>query len=380
MAGILPGRPRLRHDRPVPPLLRSVLAAFGPVPLAFVATTTLLLVIALRAGLLGLALLAIVSSWVAKYAFVVLEAAAHGLPPPVLSIEMTNPLDERRPLYVLVIVATVAGLAALLRTRFGTAPAALLVGVALVLAPAAIAQLAVDGRLFRALDPLACLAVARGVGAAYAGVCAAAAALVAGVAWLAARAPGAATIAAAEFGLIAWALMFGHALHARRLELGLEAVAAPERARERVAAAADAEHARLVDEVYALVRARRPEEAWQLAWRRLAAGGPSVGELTAFLERASAWEDPRIADRLRRELVTRLLALGRPAEALAAVEDGWRRGRAWRPASPREAARLAQLALARPRAAGAQRLLAEATAEFPDDAELAALRRRVPPG
>ena len=74
-----------RPLRPAPLLLIVAFAYFSHLPLV--------------RGLLGLPLRLIVLSWFLKYAFVVLDTAARGLgEPPVLSLEMVNPLDEQRPL------------------------------------------------------------------------------------------------------------------------------------------------------------------------------------------------------------------------------------------------------------------------------------------
>jgi hypothetical protein len=127
----------------------------------------------------------------------------------------------------------------------------------------------------------------------------------------------------AQLCLFALASALGGAVYERRHELGLEAWEAPERRAALVDAAELRTRSHLVDEVYALVRVRD----LPAAWRRLDAGlrsATAAPELYRwFRDRAAAWEDRRIADRLTSELVARLIALGRRGEAVHEVEAWW---------------------------------------------------------
>lgn len=280
--------------------------ALSPAPLAFVACATAGFALALQAGLIGLPLFLILSSWSAKYAFILLESTAHGLPPPVLSIEMVNPFDERRPLGALLVVATVVGLLGAVRSTVGEAPAVALAAVAIALAPASLAVLAIEGDPFRALHPGACATVARRLGGAYPALAVAAGSAVLGATALArANVPTAATLGASLLLLFAWSTALGGALHDRRDELGLDAVVAPERTAVRDRAVEQREFDREVDEIYGLVRARRIDAAWG-ATERWLARNRDPQSWWALLERAEQWEDARIAARLRRELLARL--------------------------------------------------------------------------
>jgi len=79
--------------------LRYLALPFHTTPLLLVAVFSVLLRLAVHAGLLGLPVLLIIGSWFFKYAFVLLDHAAHGRPgAPVLSAEDANPLGEMRPL------------------------------------------------------------------------------------------------------------------------------------------------------------------------------------------------------------------------------------------------------------------------------------------
>lgn len=280
--------------------------AAAPAPLLFVACATAGFALALQAGLIGLPLLALLASWSAKYAFVLLEATAHGQPPPVLSIEMVNPFDEWRPLGALFVAGVIVGVAGVVRSTFGPAPALAVSAAALALAPASLAVLAIEGDAFRALHPGACVDVARRLGGAYVVVTIAAAGAALLTSSLARTSiPLSATIGAGLLLLFGWATMLGGALHDRRDALGLDTVVAPEREAARARAGEQRDFDRDVDAIYALVRARRIEAAWQMTERWLAANRDAHA-WAALLERASQWEDPRIAARLRRELLARL--------------------------------------------------------------------------
>src|SRR5580658_3298476 len=79
--------------------------------LVFIAVVSLAFALALHAGFLGWPLSALLSSWVFNYGFVLLEAIANGArEPPVLAIEMLNPLHEWRPVFQLALVLIVATL------------------------------------------------------------------------------------------------------------------------------------------------------------------------------------------------------------------------------------------------------------------------------
>src|SRR5262245_44190214 len=71
-------------------------------PLLLIGTFSVLLVLAAKSRFTGIPLALIVLSWFSKYAFVLLDHLADGVvEPPVLSIEMVNPLTEQRPLILL---------------------------------------------------------------------------------------------------------------------------------------------------------------------------------------------------------------------------------------------------------------------------------------
>jgi len=79
--------------------LRCLALSFHEAPLLLVAIFSVLLLLGVNAGLLGVALVLILGSWFLKHAFMLLDHAAEGRPgAPVLSPEAINPLGELRPL------------------------------------------------------------------------------------------------------------------------------------------------------------------------------------------------------------------------------------------------------------------------------------------
>jgi len=339
------------------PTVRYLLRPFAGPPLIFIVVVSGLIAVAAAAGMVGLPLLMILTSWIWTYAYLLVDYTARGLPPPVLSIEMVNPWHEPRPLLQLLVLLIAAGLVAWL-DEHGARPVAVAVAlVAIASFPASLAVLAIEGDLGRAVWPPALLAIARGLGLRYLLVCAVA---IAG-GWLvlvvAPHVPSLVAYALGQLATFSIATTLGGALYERRAELGLEAWESPERRAAGVDAAAARVRDRLIDEVYALLRAGEINAAWERL--RAALGTPPVApdNYRWFRDRAARWEDRRIADRLNGELVARLIALGRRGDALLEVERWWRHGGEFRPVTQRDLDMLKSAAAELGRHATQERLL-----------------------
>jgi hypothetical protein len=77
--------------------LRALQVPLRSAPLILIALFSVALTIAANVGLFGIPLAVILSSWYLKYTFAILDVAAAGTAePPVLSVEMVNPLSEGR--------------------------------------------------------------------------------------------------------------------------------------------------------------------------------------------------------------------------------------------------------------------------------------------
>ena len=75
---------------------------------AVIVVFAFLLFLAARAGLIGIPLDLLVTSWFFKYAYVLFDHTARGFDePPTLDIQMMNPIDEQRPLGQVVILGLI---------------------------------------------------------------------------------------------------------------------------------------------------------------------------------------------------------------------------------------------------------------------------------
>jgi hypothetical protein len=317
-------------------LLRGAARALAGPPLGLLIVTTLVLAVGDAAGMLGIPLLMIGASWMWTYAYLLVNATAHGLPLPVFAVEDANPWHEPRPLLQLALLAVAASLAWWLSQLVGSWAAVAVGGVSLLAFPASLALLAVEGEAVRAVSPVAIARVAAGLGVRYLGLLALGAGYAALVVALEPLLPRIALVALAQLLLFSLATALGAALYARRHELGLDAWHAPEHDAARDARAVERERAALAEELYGLIRARHADVAWTRAVAWLEAGGRDPAAVRWLRERALSWDEQRFADRLTEELVARLIALGRRGEALDEVEACWRRGGHYVPGNYRD--------------------------------------------
>jgi len=342
--------------------LRGAARCLAAAPLTLVAVTTVLLTIGDAAGIVGIPLLLVAASWIWTYAYLLVVATAHGLPLPVLAIENANPWHEPRPLLQLALLAALASLAWWLDQRLGRWAAAAIGLLALLGLPASLALLAVEGEALRAASPLAIARVAAGLGLRYLWLYVLGVAYAAALITLAGVLPRLALLAVGQLLLFSLCTALGAALYARRHELGFEAWQAPERDAERDARAAARARDALAEELYGLIRARRPEVAWARATAWLEHAGRDPAQYRWLRDRALGWGEARFADRLGEELIARLVALGRRGEALEEVEACWRRGGRYQPGDFRDRDALEAAARALGRDATLERLRAEGDA------------------
>ena len=327
---------------------RYFLLPFHSVTLVLLATFTLGWVLVLHAGLLGIPMGVILLSWFFKYCFVLLDSIVAGdEAPPVLSIEMVNPIDEQRPLAQAAIIVMGILLVRAISDHLGHAAGVAVGAVLLFELPASVAALGLTGNPFRAVWPPEIWAITRACGREYilinmsmfaAGVLIYGVALLDGPLWF--------TIALAQLWfLFAFSLM-GGAIFEHRLELGIESRTRQEREDERREREHVLERNRMCDRAYASFRIGKPLEGWQeiQVWlERHAQGGPPLRELAAVLRAASSWDDSRPADRLASDLIAALLARKENGKALEVLEQRLLSNPGFRPV---QAERLAELASA----------------------------------
>jgi hypothetical protein len=344
---------------------RYALLPFHSTPLLLVGTFSLGLLLASKAGLMGIPLAFILLSWFFKYCFVVLDAIVAGdEEPPVLSIEMVNPVGEQRPLVLALLILVECMLVIAVRKYAGTPASVLAIGVLTVALPANIAVLGVTRNPFLAASPHTLFQIVRALGRDYVllnvtMLGAAAIIYCMGVyeapLWLA--------LAAMQLLFLTTFALVGGAVFEHRLELGIDSRTRQERAAERDAREHQVQRGRMLDRAYSKFRVSKPLEGWQEieAWlREFAQGERQMGEYRALLAAASKWDDARVGDRLANDVLALLLAKRATGEALDVVEQRIVTNPQFQLSQPAQAMRLAELAGAAGKRALQRRLMPKA--------------------
>jgi hypothetical protein len=244
--------------------------------------------------------------------------------------------------------------------------------------PAVIATHTVTGSLARALHPAAFVGMVRGLGSGYVVVIA-----VAVAAWWLGRfvlldAGQLSLLLRLALLMLLWLAMFstlGGVMHARRATIGYEPEHSPERDAQRSARELDRERERFVDRLFAEYRAGRSESAWQSIEEWVSRSSDAIGEYGWIHARVAAWDPPRLAHRVARALLPRLLAARRNGEALALARARLAADPDFRPESGEQLVRLCELA----RDAGdrplARTLLRDFDRHYPGDPAAVQARR-----
>jgi hypothetical protein len=333
-----------------------------------------LLFIASKAGLAGLPLALILTSWFFKYAYILFDHTVRGFAePPTLDIQMMNPLDELRPLAQLVILGLLYGGVKVVQVTVSPTAALFLAALAVLLLPASVAELGLESSFLKAIYPVAIVKMIAGLGTTYLLVLAIIAGYVVALTalgkmglWLPVQ------LALDLFAVLSLFSMLGGALYERRHELGLETWHSPERTAELERAADRRQSETALTEAYGQVRVGEHVKAWQMLQAWLASRGHQVEDYHWLGERVAAWNDPRYANRLTEEYVDRLLALRRGGEALQVVAHRLRLDPSFRPKSAESTLHLARLASVGGARGMARTLLADFGARFASDPRLPA--------
>jgi hypothetical protein len=330
-----------------------------------------LLTIASKAGLItGLVMAVMVTSWFFKYAYILFDHTVRGFDePPVLDVDMLNPLNEQRPLAQVVILALTYVAVTYVKHTLGSTVAAVITVAAILLAPASVAVLGLESNIIKAANPVAWVRMVLGLGPMYLlvlSVIAGYALLIAFLSrwalWLPVQ------IAIFMFGILSVFSVLGGALYERRHELGLEAWTSPELIEERRKAQELRQSEYEVTEAYGQMRAGSHTQAWATLQTWLSSRGHALDDYRWLCPRAAAWGDPRYVTRLTEEYVDRLLAGKRNGEALDVVAARLTEDPGFRPKSA-----VATLQIARFAAGGAGKpqvaraLLADFSARFAGD-------------
>jgi len=335
----------------------------------------LLLTVASRAGLFGIPMACILTSWFFKYAYILFDHTVRGFDePPALDIQMLNPLDEQRPLAQVVILGLIFAAVYFAWRIMGPVPALGIAVSAALFLPASVAILGLEHNILKAAYPVAWVRMVVGLGPMYALVLA----IIGGYSlliallgrwelWLPVQ------IAIYMFCILSIFSVLGGALYERRHELGLETWASPERTEElrRKQDLRDSE--KQVTDAYGQMRAGSHTQAWQQLQAWLTSRGNAPDDYRWLCGRVAAWGDSRYITRLTEDYVDRLLALKRNGEALDVVARRLREDPAFRPKTAAATLQIARMAAAgggTPRVA--RTLLADFPVRFAGDPSVAA--------
>lgn len=329
--------------------LRYVTAPLRTAPLLFIVVFSVLFLIAVSAGLIGIWLGWVLLSGFLNYGFILLDSVASGeREPPVLSIEMMNPMNGARWLMMLVIVAAgffvadaaVYWLGPVLGTAMGVIAAATL--------PAVIAVQGATGSVIQSLNLMRCWRLIVRLRGDYACI----------VLWVAFYGsishvlfrtsigdalPLIVRIAWLLYGWLATFTLIGGVLFERHDEIGLADANTPEHGHPEIDTTALREKQRdmHVDRIYAQWRGGAHVSAWQSIGKHLEQSADPLVELRWLYERIARWPDPLLANRLAQDMLPRLLAARRYGEALDITRE---RIKAFPDFRPTTAAQLVQLA------------------------------------
>jgi hypothetical protein len=163
----LPQSPRDYKQNLLHHLLRPTRGGAAAVLVVF----AFLLDIAAKAGLVGIPLALLVTSWFFKYAYILFDHTVRGFDePPTLAIEMVNPVDEQRPLGQLLIVGLIYLGVTQTQQHLGVGAAIVLAVICLFFLPASVAILGMESNLLKAANPLGWLRLVREMGILYGAV------------------------------------------------------------------------------------------------------------------------------------------------------------------------------------------------------------------
>jgi hypothetical protein len=350
---------------------RYWLLPFHAAPLLLVAIFSVLLRLAMHAGLLGLPALLILGSWFFKYAFMLLDHAAEGRPgAPVLTPEAANPVGEMRPLaYALAAGVFYMGTGAI-GELIGPTALTVIRLLGLMALPAIIATHTITGSFAQALNPAAIAAMTRRLGSGY--LLVVGVAIVAGMLGRAVVLDGdhLAFILRIAVLMLLWLVMFsvlGGVLHVRRHEVGFEPEHSPERRRLLDERDRNRERDQFIDQVFAEFRAGGRGNPFASIQQRATQSTNPLAEYEWIHDRVAMWSNPKLANRVAQELLPLLLAAKRHGDALKLVKSRLQAHPGFRPLASEHLLRLVELARDAGDRALARTLLRDFDRHYPDD-------------
>jgi hypothetical protein len=356
-------------------IIRYLAMPLRTAPLLLIGTFSILLIVAARAGIVGIPLGLILLSWFSKYSFVLMDRLAAGVvEPPVLSTEMVNPLDEQRPMILLLMAIGLFYATDSASYWIGKQGALVLMFAVGALLPAVVAVQGATGTVVQSLNPRRVLGLIVRLRGDYL--------LILGfivLVWLFSRfvvtsaigdmLPLVLRIALLMYAWLAIFSLIGGVLFERRFDIGLDDVNTPESLD--TGAGDDTPDERVrdreMDRIYAEWRGGAHANAWQTVMSLVDKSGDQIAELRWLYQRAAQWPDGRLADRLARELLPRLLAKRIAGEALDLVRERLKKNARFRPAGSADLLTLVQLSRTAGDRATARLLLQDFSTLYPGD-------------
>ncbi len=154
-------------------------------------------------------------------------------------------------------------------------------------------------------------------------------------------------LAAAQLLLLLVYAFIGGAIFIRRLDLGFEPLASPEREQGRGEQQHNARRQQMIDGLYTDLRARHAADAATSLRQWIAQATPQQlsGDVRAILDAGARWSEPRGLVQLLRGLIQQLLSMRQPALAFAAVEVAIANAPAFAPEQESDAVAMIRYAL-----------------------------------
>jgi hypothetical protein len=333
------------------------------------------LTLAQYAGLFGLPIDLMLLSWLFNYSYIALEAIANGAnEPPVLAIEMLNPLNEARPIFQLVLLIAVSLLVGML-ALVDLALAGTLAILALIALPASVGTLAVASSVWQAVHPEVLWHIARTLGQGYVALVATALGYAALIYWTVhfQLLPLWPLMALATFACLSVFALIGGSLYEHREMLGHDAIDSPEVRAARRQYELDRARRRFLDHVHAQARGGNLVGAWDSIERELAAQNHDFEYYDWLFDRLSEREDARLARRLAQDYLARALSRDN-ARATQIAQRALRADPTFRPQSGAQCLRLAELLRLSGDRRSAAHMLSDFAAQFPGDPAIADAR------
>jgi hypothetical protein len=299
--------------------LRVLLVPFHPTNLMMVGIFAVLLSICLWLGSYGWLAGWFLQLWVFKYCYVLIGHLADGrTDPPVMDTDMLSP-NEVRP-WIQAALLAIGGWGCY---AIGGATGITLAVVLLALFPATVAILGFGEAAWQTLNPVTLMRVIRGLGPYYLAMLLALV-VCAGVAWLLSRLDlwGLVENAIFLWCEVAFFSLVGASIYLRRKQLGYEPSRSPERSAARLEAERAKERARMVDDVFQLVRIGKHVDATAplARWLRDSDAEHASKDAYYIAEQSLKWDSPAALNPIGSTLIRHLMRFGRPDAALAVFE------------------------------------------------------------